>query len=89
MTTESLKDYSKNHPEAQSLTIHFFGANYHDHDGNPKNLSFSVTVDDGDVEGILAVVKENGGLGAIGDDGVFRFLPWPCAAVEITAAAKK
>lgn len=64
-------------------SVTFFGTPYHDESGNPVNLAIRVQVENGDVYGMLSVTAENGGIGATGEDGVYRFIPWPCAAIEV------
>jgi hypothetical protein len=44
------------------------------------STSLTVTLDNGDVLGVLDMVKENGG---IWNEAVTTFIPWPCAYVEI------
>ena len=43
----------------------------------------TVRVEDGDTAGIHSAVIENGGIGEKDPDGVFHFIPWPCAAIII------
>jgi hypothetical protein len=62
--------------------ITFFSPDY-SVETNSKNTNITVRVEDGDVLGILAVVKSEGGISATDDDGTFVIIPWPCAVVEI------
>ena len=76
-----LKDYSSDKKlDKRPRTITFYSPNYTDEHGRPSSVSITVRVEDGDVGGILTTVIEMGGIGQTGDDGVFRFVPWPCAA---------
>ena len=80
--------------DGRPRVVHFHGATYRDtaqtfaNGGQPPlcSLTVSVRIEDGDVAGLLAAVAANGGVGAAGDDGVYRLVPWPCAAVEIEEA---
>jgi hypothetical protein len=40
-------------------------------------------VEDGDPASVFEEVVGNGGIGEICPDGVYRWIPWPCAVVEI------
>ena len=83
MTAVSLGDYRQGKGARIPRQIVFFSPQYTDREGANTVLNIVVNVANGDVEGQLAVVAADGGVGRVGDDGVFRFLPWPCAAVEI------
>ena len=54
-----------------------------EHDGS---LSISITVENGDYQGVIDVVRENGGMYSIKPDqnGDFWFLPWPPAVVRLS-----
>ena len=78
--------------------VHFHGASYRepgadgdggagDGGGRPCSLTVSVRVEDGDAAGLIAAVAARGGVGATGEDGVYRMVPWPCAAVVVEEAA--
>ena len=77
-----LKDYSDS-AEPRPREIRFYGSMFRDESGNARSVSICVRVENGDVAGILSTVVEKGGIGGVHDDGVFRFVPWPCAGVEV------
>ena len=83
MTVIHLDEYRASHPTGTPRQICFHGARYCDENNTEKILNICVTMEDGDVAGILDTVKEDGGIGQLGDDGTYFFLPWPCATVEI------
>jgi len=66
--------------------VSFHTATFRDGEGDSVNLAIKVRIEDGDVYGILRSVAENGGIGAEDDDGVYRFIPWPCTAVLVREA---
>ncbi|MEM1452601.1 MAG: hypothetical protein AAF809_10110 [Bacteroidota bacterium] len=62
--------------------VSFHAAPYQS-EGRQVNLAINVRLENGDVYGMLDAVAENGGIGAEGPDGVYRFIPWPPAAIEV------
>lgn len=69
------------HPRPRRIT--FRGSKFTDDSGLDKTVNINVIVENGDALGILKVVMEDGGIGQLNDDGIYYFLPWPCACVEI------
>ena len=61
------------------VTVIFFSPTFHKHD-EPQCICVRVEVDDGDVIGLLDVVRDHGGIWLEETPG---FIPWPCAYVEI------
>jgi len=53
-------------------------------EGEDLYFNISVNVGDGDVIGVLNVVKEDGGIWAE-HNGAAYFIPWSCVIVEIPA----
>jgi hypothetical protein len=82
MTVHYLKDYSQKKPDKRPREITFCSPTFN-LDGSPKTINVSVRVENGDAAGILAIVIEDGGVGHMRDEGVYEFVPWPCAAVLI------
>ena len=62
----------------------FFGSIFVD-EGVEHRLTYTVDVEDGDYQGVIDVVKEDGGTLIPRDDGSHWFLPWPPAAIKIEA----
>ena len=83
MEVINLETFRNNKGDQNQRTITFRSSEFQDNQGNSKTININVTVGDGDVFGILDVVKEEGGIGMVHDDGVYYFIPWPCACVEI------
>ena len=82
------QDFDRIKPEfaiGSARVVSFHGTPYLA-DGAPMNLIVTVRLENGDVYGLLGAVKESGGIGGEDDDGVYRFIPWPCAAVEVRDA---
>jgi hypothetical protein len=79
-----LKDYSQQ--PGTPCTVSFCSATYRNKDGKSSTLTINLTVEDGDAGGLLKLAEENGGVGMVCDDGVYRFLPWPPAVIEIQVA---
>ncbi len=77
-----LKDYTQN-LEKRPREIRFFSPTYRDQKGRNASISVCITIEDGDIGSVLDIVIQDGGVGRTGDDGVFRFVPWPCAAIEV------
>jgi len=80
MSVVNLSDYKQLPPRPR--VIRFSSPIYHDQNGVPKCVSVPVVIQDGDVLGVLEGVKRDGFL-LNEHEGVFYFLPWPCAIVEI------
>ncbi|MDP8996530.1 MAG: hypothetical protein M3O03_05945, partial [Pseudomonadota bacterium] len=78
MTVVSLKDYSKNLSPTKPISLTFFSPKFVGLDGKDASVSVTLTVENGDWEGALAAVKENGGLGRVTAVGQLQFVPWPC-----------
>lgn len=72
-----------------TATVTFIGHDFTDKEGERRNLSLTVTVDDGDFLGILETVKAEGGSFLPDADGASGgwFLPWPPAAIRIESLA--
>lgn len=83
MAVINLQDYMSETRNKEEYQICFFSPAFSDLKGNEKYLNICVRVEDGDIAGIMSTVVEDGGIGKTDEDGVFHFLPWPCAAVEI------
>jgi len=83
MSVHYLKDYSSKKLDKRPRRITFCSPEYRDGEGRSLHLTISVTVADGDVAGVLGIVIERGGIGESGPNGIFRFLPWPCAVIEV------
>jgi hypothetical protein len=68
------------------IEVSFFGFPF-EVDGKTEQLTLNVTVENGDYEGIISAVKENGGWFLRNDNGdPAWFLPWPCAAIRVRPA---
>ena len=61
----------------------FFGAPFLDDQGSNQRLTYSVSVDDGDYQGIIDAVRDSGGTLIPSGDGSHWFFPWPPAAIKI------
>jgi hypothetical protein len=78
-----LKDRASG-PQKRPCEVVFCGPVYRNNDRQGlRTFSVTVRVEDGDFERKLAEVRQEGGIGQLCEDGVFRFLPWPCAMVEV------
>ena len=80
MTVLKLSEYANAPKTRIPLTITFFGPKFHKPDGTDFSVTVRVTVEDGNVFGILNQVQEEGGIGKL-EGGRYTFLPWPCACV--------
>lgn len=81
MQVVNLDDYRRTAPGC-ARTITLFGIPHTGLDGNPRRLTFSATVDDGDVLGVIEAIKKEGGVW-MKHDGALHFLPWPPASIEV------
>jgi hypothetical protein len=79
----SLGEFNEQYRPNLGAEVSFFSPVYRDAAGNSRSVSISVSVENGDVMGIIEVVKEDGGIMERCEDGTFIFIPWPCAAVHI------
>lgn len=79
-----LKDYAK---RSGPCSISFHSATYRDQNGRSSSLAITINVENGEFQGVLDRVKEQGVGGVICDDGAYRFLPWPPAVIEIRAGS--
>lgn len=69
--------------------VSFIGFRFEQEDGETQRLQVNVVVANGDFEGIINAVRENGGIYVQpneGEDVAAWFLPWPCAAVRVKPA---
>jgi hypothetical protein len=66
-----------------AVDVTFFGIPFQGPDGESQQLTLNVTVEDGDFEGVIATVRDNGGWYVQDEDSSAWFLPWPCAAVRV------
>ena len=80
MTIINLSDYVKIREKNTPASITFFAPKFSLQDGTEIAYSVTVQVENGDVFGILEVVKDEGGVGQM-QDGQYIFVPWPCACV--------
>ena len=83
MTVRYIQDYKAEHTDPRPREISFHSANYKDKNGNDRAVHVCVRIENGDVAGLLKLVIEQGGIGDMGDDGAFWFVPWPCAVIEV------
>lgn len=68
--------------------VTFFGFRFEGDDGETRQLNMIVNVENGDFEGIISAVRENGGWYVENEDeGTAWFLPWPPAAVRVRPKA--
>lgn len=79
-TLHDFEQAQKEHLSTKKRVVKFYGATFR-REGEPGSSQANVTIEDGDVAGIIAAVIRNYGIWS--DDGSF-FIPWPCALVEIT-----
>ncbi len=61
------------------VAVIFYSPTFHRED-EPQCACVRVEVDDGDVIGLLDIVRDHGGIWLEETSG---FIPWPCAYVEI------
>lgn len=73
-------------PPGTPRIVSFHAPTYPDGQGQTVNAVVTVHLGNGDVHGLIEQIKENGGIGGTDDRGVYRFIPWPCAAVEVRDA---
>jgi hypothetical protein len=73
-----LKDYISRKSEDRPRQITFYSPAYLNNKDELDTFRVNVNVENGDVASVLSAVQEFGGAGTIGEDGVFRFVPWPC-----------
>ena len=66
-----------------SVAVIFYSPTF-DKDDEPQCACVRVEVDDGDVIGLLDVVRDHGGIWLEETRG---FIPWPCAYVEIESGS--
>ncbi len=78
-----LNEYAEAHSSKRRRQVSFCSPRYHKPDGSAASIAITVVIEDGDVAGVISAVIENGGIGQMDDKGVYHFVPWPCAAVEI------
>jgi hypothetical protein len=81
MTVINLADHRP--PKNNSpCRLTFFGSSF---EAGNSNITWSITIEDGDYVGVIEAVKQNGGIYAASQDRgkTYWFLPWPCAAVRI------
>ena len=79
-----IDDYRAPQPRGP-CEITFIGFPFVTPEGEEQKVTLTISVQNGDFEGIIDVIKENGGAWLPSTDGgqTFWFLPWPCAAVRV------
>jgi hypothetical protein len=70
-------------PSGQPCRVTFRSAISRDDEGNLKEIALNITLNDGDFQGLIDVVREKGGWWVLPPEGGAFFLPWPCAFVEV------
>ena len=86
ITIDMNDEFGRIKPEfapGQPRVISFCATPYTDRNGDAVQLTINVEIANGDVYGMLDAAVENGGIGGEDDNGVYRFIPWPCACVEV------
>jgi hypothetical protein len=78
----NMKDYTQKQVK-RPREITFFSPRYRTKEGLDASLVITFRVEDGSIGAVLDGVKENGGIGQTNDNGVYQFIPWPCAVMEI------
>lgn len=73
-------------PAGKPRMVSFHPPTYPDGRGQTVNFVINVRLESGDVHGMIEQVKASGGIGGTDNTGVYRFIPWPCAAVEVRDA---
>lgn len=87
-TVDMESDFDRIKPKfeiGQPRVVSFHATPYQSSQGDQVNLVINVRIENGDVTGMLSTIADNGGIGGEDDDGVYRFIPWPCAAIEVRA----
>ena len=75
-------------PVIGPVEVSFFGIPF-EIDGEQQQLTLSVIVENGDFQGAIDSMRDNGGLYVEGDpSGAGWYLPWPCAAVRVRPAQR-
>ena len=71
-------------PESFPRRVEFFGHTFTTPDEEDRSLVYTVEVEDGDYQGIIDTVREDGGTYLVHEDGSVWFMPWPPAAIRVT-----
>lgn len=85
MTVVNIDDYRAAPDQTGPVMVTFIGCPFKAPEGTDGTLSISVTVGDGDFNGVIDAVRELGGMYSptADNNGDFWFLPWPPAAVRV------
>ncbi|HXC55488.1 MAG TPA: hypothetical protein VNU97_09345 [Rhizomicrobium sp.] len=83
----NLEDY-RAPKQSGPCIVAFVGFDFETPEGRKMRLTRTFKIADGDFVGAIEAVKQNGGVYFPSQDGgkTVWFLPWPCAAVRISAA---
>jgi len=83
VTIVNLEEYRRTHESSgRKFRVLFCSAVYQTPEGERSISAEQIVETYEDFESLMQRVKENG-VGIVGPDGVYRLIPWPCAAVEI------
>ena len=90
MNVINMKDYRPPQAAGKPCTLTFMSALCRTPEGTESHVNVTVTVDDGDYAGVIAMIKDFGGIWYHGrqDGDASYFLPWPCALVRIEYDSK-
>ena len=69
-------------PLGRPRKVTFHSAVFKSPEGEETNFSITMMMQNGDAWGIIEAVKAEGGIGAM-VEGVYRYIPWPCASVIV------
>jgi hypothetical protein len=79
----NIRDYLKQRAEGQ-VEVRFCSAAYHGQNGQIQSFIFSRKVKDlKGTKDLMNQFLQEGGIGDVCEDGVYRWMPWPCAVIEI------
>jgi hypothetical protein len=92
MAVVNIEDYRVPEKSGAPCEVTFIGFRFRTPEGQEQGLNVTIRIADGDFTGAIEAVKQQGGfyLGPFGEGEAVTgwFLPWPCAAVRIRAAAR-
>jgi hypothetical protein len=83
MTVHYLPGATPPPPSCRPCRVTFRSATSRDDEGNLKTIVLTVTIENGDFQGLIDLVRKDGGLWSSSPEAGVYFLPWPCAFVEV------
>ena len=79
----TLDDYMASHHDERPREVWFYAATFYDNTGQYQSVKVCVKLPKGDVGKFIKRIKQKGGIGGTDEAGLFRFVVWPPAVIEV------